>query len=163
MGDGPPKVKLIEPPHPLREKVGPPGKGGVTAEMLARAEQVVAEMAETFHDWAKEDVASIQKACDGLEAAPSAAAAADHLERVFGVAHDLKGQGGSFGYPLITQVGNALCRLVETLEAPGPREIEAIRLHVDAIRLIIANRMTGDGGPEGERLVRGLDLVLRKL
>ncbi len=158
-----PKVQLIQPPNTLREKVGPPGTGGVDADVLARAEKVIEDMADNYLVWVKDDIANLQAACDDLAAAEPGSDPKPHLERLFSIAHDMKGQGGSFGYPLITRVGNTLCRLVENLETPSDRDIEAIRLHVDAMRLIIANRMTDDGGPEGHRLIRGLELVLAKI
>ena len=52
-----------------------------------------------------------------MDAAYKALAAATgdrkaEAEQVFQIAHDIKGQGGSFGYDLMTLIANELCRLI---------------------------------------------------
>jgi hypothetical protein len=79
------------------------------------------------------------------------------------VAHDIKGQGGSFGYHLMTAVGNQLCRFIENCSTWGPAELDAVKVHIDAMKLVIAQRMEGDGGKVGENLVGGLQAVVAKL
>ncbi|CCQ74042.1 Hpt domain-containing protein [Magnetospira sp. QH-2] len=157
------KGEIIQPPNLLKNKVGPPGAGGgVDAATLAKAEMVIADMAEDYLDWVQADLDALQGAYD-LLANGNDEEKTNALKSIFGVAHDMKGQGGSFNYPLITQVCYQLCRFLEHLETPNEKEMEVIQLHINAVQLIILNQMTGDGGKSGESLVRGLELVLQKV
>ena len=84
------------------------------------------------------------------------------LSAVFHIAHDMKGQGGSFGYELMTAAGDKLCRLTEKLDTPSPRDIEKIRIYVDAMQIIISHKLKGDGGKEGQQLMMGLEVLVQK-
>ncbi len=85
------------------------------------------------------------------------------LKEIFQIVHDIKGQGGSFGYQMMTEIGTHLCRFVESLESANPEEIGVVELHVDALRLVIADNMKGDGGAAGVSLFKGLEMVVAKV
>ncbi len=155
------KPQLISPPRTLKDKVGTGGAGAVDLSVLERAEQVIADLAGSYLEWVEEDLARLQKGLASLAAATGDGKA--ELDSIYQVAHDMKGQGGSFGYQLITIVGNQLCRFIESLERAGPDEVAVIGLHVDTMSLIIANKMEGDGGKAGEALLAGLDKVAAKI
>lgn len=153
--------KFITPPNTLKAKVGPPTPGGVDLEALERAEAIIANLTDSYLEWVQEDLNKIQAAYEAMAAA-GAKTKAD-LDKVFHVAHDIKGQGGSFGYNLMTVVGNQLCRFLEKKESLTPSEIQAVKVHIDTMKLIIAQKMTGDGGAEGTKLLKGLEFLLAKL
>ena len=67
------------------------------------------------------------------------------MNGVFQVSHDIKGQGGSFGYDLMTAIGNELCRFIEKADKVGAGEIAAIKLHIDALKMVIAQDLKGTG------------------
>ena len=73
------------------------------------------------------------------------------------------GQGGSFGYPLMTAIGTQLCRFIESATTWDAAHIGVIKIHIDAMRLVIGNKMAGEGGPVGANLVAGLAAVVAKL
>ena len=153
------KVQFIRPPNTLRAKVIEGGPGAINPDVLEKAEQVIAGMADSYIEWAAEDAARLSAA---LAALGGADGDVEKLRPIFQVAHDMKGQGGSFGYQLITVIGDKLCRFIETLERVGTVEVDVIRLHVDSIQLVIAKRMKGDGGADGTTLLKGLELVVAK-
>jgi hypothetical protein len=155
------KSQMINPPHTLKDKVGTGGPGAVDPSTLQRAEQVIAGLAENYLEWVEEDLVRLHKAVAALSAATEGGKA--ELEAIYQVAHDMKGQGGSFGYQLITVVGNQLCRFIEPLKQAGPNEAAVIKLHADTMSLIIANRIKGDGGEAGEAVLAGLNKVAAKI
>lgn len=159
MGDDD-KVEMISPPNTLKTKVGKGGPGAVSPEMLERAEQVIADLTDDYLEWVVEDLEKLVGAFNDLKEGKGEAK--DLLDKVFQITHDMKGQGGSFGYDLITIVGNDLCRFLEDLEKPGPDDIKVIALHVDAMRVIITENIKGEGGKVGKQLLAGLDLVSTK-
>jgi len=105
------KLEIINPPNALNQKVGTGGAGAVDMEALERAEQVIFGMTGSYLNWVAEDLQKIDTAYVVLKAADGDRKA--ELNGVFQVAHDIKGQGGSFGYDLITAIGNELCRFIE--------------------------------------------------
>ncbi len=155
------KAQFIQPPNTLKTKVVEGGPGAVNLAVLAKAEDVIAGMADAYEKWAAEDLDRLAKAVAELAANLDDPAA--YKEKLFQVAHDMKGQGGSFGYDLMTVIGDGLCRFLEKREDYGPRELEAIQLHVAAMHVVMSKQMKGDGGPDGIKLLKGLEMVSTKL
>ena len=154
-------MEIINPPNTVKQKVGTGGLGAVDQEALQRAEEVIVGMTDSYLDWVVEDLKKIDKAYAKLEAATGDGK--EELEGIFQVSHDIKGQGGSFGYDLMTAIGNEPCRLIEKIDTPGPGEIEAIKVHIDAMKLVIGEDMKGQGGKAGEEILAGLQKVCDKL
>lgn len=152
--------EIITPPNTLKGKVTV-GSSGVDLEMLEKAEQIIASLQGNYLEWVVEDLNKLQAHYD--RAVADQAGRMQAVADIFHVAHDIKGQGGSFGYHLMTTIGNQLCRFTETLTDCGPAELEVIKLHIDAMRLIISERMEGTGGTVGERMVAGLQAVVAKV
>ena len=111
-------------------------------------------MGGEFVQWAEEDLKSLLRTFDGLKA--GTADQKESLRTIFKISHDIKGQGGSFDYDLLTAIGDSLCRLIEDKDRAGPAEIEAIKLHAEALNLVLTNRLKGDGGDTGANLLDGL-------
>ncbi len=153
--------QIIRPPDTLSAKISTGGPGAVDLEALERAETVITDMTDSYLDWVVEDLKRLGDAVAELEAATG-----DYekpLDKVFQISHDMKGQGGSFGYQLMTILGDDLCRFIDKVQDCGPKEIEAIKLYSSSMNLVIANHMRGDGGAEGEKLLKGLELVAAKV
>ena len=149
--------QVIRPPQTLQGKVEKGGPGAVDLDALAKAEDVIANLADDYLDWVREDFVRLEAAYDVMVSGEGDGAA--NLDALFQISHDMKGQGGSFGYDLMTAIGDHMCRLLEKVDKVGPREIQMIRLHIDAMRVVITKQLKGDGGAEGRQLMMGLALV----
>lgn len=160
MGDDP-KVEVITPRDTLKDKVKAGGPGGVDEKVLARAEAIVASMGGDFVQWAEKDLKSLKQASDDLNS--GTADQKETLLTIFQISHDIKGQGGSFDFGLLTAIGDSLCRLTEEKEQAGAAEIQAIGLHVEALKMVLKERLKGDGGDTGASLLDGLRQVVEKL
>ena len=155
------KLEVINPPNTLKEKVGTGGPGAVDLEALERAEKVIAGMTDSYLEWVVEDLKKIDAAYVKLESGSGDRKV--ELNEVFRISHDIKGQGGSFGYDLMTSIGNELCRFIEKLDKAGPGEVEAIKVHIDSLKLVIDQDMKGQGGKAGEKMLSGLQKICDKL
>lgn len=153
----PSAAQIIRAPQTLQSKVEKGGPGAVDLDALARAEAVIANLADDYLDWVREDFVRLEAAYDVLVSGEGDDVA--NLEALFQIAHDMKGQGGSFGYDLMTSIGDHMCRLLEKVDKAGPLEIAMIRLHIDAMRVVITKELKDDGGAEGRKLMMGLALV----
>ena len=157
------ETKVFNPPNSLKNKVGVGGPDAVDAETLQKAEQAIANMTGNYLEWVDSDLTKLSTVIEDL-LSDDGSARKEKLDAVFFVAHDMKGQGGSFNYRLITIIGDGLCRAIEKMKGDMISvENEVIKVHLEAMKLVIAKRMDGDGGKEGEALVAGLRSVTAKI
>ena len=80
----------------------------------------------------------------------------DYIMEIFRRAMELKGQGGSFGYNLISLVGDSLKRFTECRREAMPRDVDIIAAHVSAMRVVMVEDIRGDGGEVGRAIVDSL-------
>lgn len=69
--------------------------------------------------------------------------------------HDMRGEAGTFGYGLLGQIAEQFSDYLRETPVPEQKE-EAVRDYVDALRFTWAQRIRGDGGPRGARLLDNL-------
>ena len=122
---------------------------------LARAETVVQSMRGDYLVWARDEIHAIEKLYRKLRATPANRGAI--IMEIANIAHDIKGNGGSFGYDLMTAIGGSLstfCRAIGGSRAElGNARFEVIRVHIDAMKMVIDRRLEGDGGETGADMV----------
>ncbi len=131
------------------------------AAAIAAAEAALAALAAEYPTYAAADLAALHAAFDRLwarfEGAPGPADCAQEAAGVFAVAHDIKGQGASFGYDLMTEVAGSLCELLRGRAALDLAEVEAAGAHIAALEDVLARGLTGDGGEDGRALLAALE------
>lgn len=123
------------------------------AERLAAAEAHVTALADSYEVWVREDLAALQVALDGANQRSRRHQAFD---RIFKIAHNIKGQGSTFGYDLLTEIAGSLCEFIRRLSEPGDDDLALVRHHVSAIGVVLEQRITGSGGKLGEDLLTRL-------
>ncbi len=131
--------------------------GGIPGDLLARADAAIAELRRDYPKWSLNDLAEARVALD--EAAADPALRGPRLERVFGIVHDIKGQGGSFGYELATRIGQSACRLLRIRDR-STVDLALVRQHLDALHLIFQKTIEGDGGAVGDRIAKRLETLV---
>jgi len=119
---------------------------------LAEADHAMRALAAAYPAYAEAELEELASALDGVGRGTCS------REALFLPAHNLKGQGGAFGYDLITKFGEALCDLTRGAAPPTSTETALIAQLIGACRTVLQNRMTGDGGIAGRRLVAALAL-----
>ena len=127
---------------------------------LERANAAISVLKDVYvREWAP---ASLSEMYESLALAQTdRLARRENLDRLYRLAHDMKGQGGTFGYPLLTELGEAVCRLTADRDDASEGEFTLLRAHVDAARVIILERLEGDGGQAGGQLLAELRAMLR--
>jgi hypothetical protein len=159
------RVRIYRLRSRLKDKAGGLGKGAETGsfamEALAAAEAEFEKMAEDYPDWVGSYINSLYSE---YEAAKPRAAdmRLPNFHRANQLAHELKGQGGTFGYPLITTFGKSLYDL--TLGACGTSDnhLEILKAHIDAMQAVVKGRVKGEGGAVGAELARSLEAAIAK-
>ena len=127
------------------------------AELIARAEVAIAELRCDYPIWALNDVIEARSALGEAMADPTLRVPC--LDRIFDVAHNIKGQGGSFGYDLATRIGQSLCRLLRTRDR-STVDLDLVRQHLEALYLIFFKKIDGDGGRLGDRIGNRLEALV---
>lgn len=129
-------------------------------EALERANAAIARLKESYiSEWAP---ASIDEMYEALAAAMRRDAdCREQMERLYRLAHDMKGQGGTFDFAILTTVGESICRLTADRDLLSDGEFTVVRAHVDAARTIIRERLDGEGGAAGRELLAGLQAMTR--
>lgn len=111
------------------------------------------------------EISEIERLYEGLS---PAAPCADSMKVLRRRIHDVRGIGGSAGYPLLAAVADSLDLLLDRMaggSAPArltPLRLAAIAMHVRKLRQILGEGRTGTGGLDGARLVAGLRAVAEK-
>lgn len=129
--------------------------------ILANAQAAVAELADQYIGWVKEDMVRLEAAIAPITDSAGSADAV-RLRAVYDVAHDIKGQGSTFGYPLVTEIANLLCRYTEAATKKAKTDRSVIDAHVTALHTVINNRVQGDAGELGREILEALRAAAAK-
>jgi HPt (histidine-containing phosphotransfer) domain-containing protein len=131
-------------------------------EAIARADQALQSIGGSMQEWLDADIERLQQARLAAEAEAWSTGA---LEQMAGVAHELKGMGATYGFPLVTQIGASLCRLIETEsgKAVAQADPSLVCAHVDALRAAVRDQIKTDGHPVGRALLVALETHVAKL
>ena len=146
----PPQV--IRPPNPLRAKVG--GFGGIDANAIAKAEAALQAMSAQFGQWLQDEVAKLDQAQADIRAQGYTPATAEAL---YFRAHDLKGLGATYQYPLVTRIAGSLCRLMDDADKRMQAPLPILDAHIDAIRAVVRDEIQTDDHPTGRILAETLE------
>ncbi len=152
-------AEFIKAPVGLRQKTG-----AITLDLeaIARAEKHLANMSSEYVFWVENDLQKLRQAYDDARAAADEAARNEHIEALFQVAHDMRGQGTTFGYTFVTQICDILCRYLDRVKAEGQVDLLLVSPFIDALRAIINNRVAGESDAIGQAMVKGLQMAVAK-
>ncbi len=145
-------------PNSLKEKVGGGGDSGpmeLPMDLLEEAEAQLQRDALDFAEWAQDYLKQLSNLC--AEALGSEGSRSKHFQDINLLAHELRGQGGTFGYSLITTFG----KMLYDCTGEGCREddnaVEVVKAHIDAMRAVLREKVMGDGGSVGRALLQSLE------
>lgn len=122
-------------------------RSALSDDILARAEAAVAALRDAYKAQLAGDVELLFGLWDELQAGLPMP---EFLKRVHAVAHDIKGQGGSFGYELATDIGASLCAHAKGEEGLSSSS-QILHLHFRMLRAVSQRDLAGDGGESGNR------------
>jgi len=150
--------QMISVPNTLKAKIG--GRfGGIDPAALAKAEAALKGLADNFGQWMDDELTKLAAARDRIRAEGYNAETAENL---YFRAHDLKGLGATYGFPLVTRIAGSLCRLIDDpatrLRAP-PVLLDA---HIDAVNASVRGKICDADHPVGKTLVEELERRVRE-
>ncbi|HAD84774.1 MAG TPA: Hpt domain-containing protein [Brevundimonas sp.] len=145
--------QVIRPPNPLRAKVGG-GFGGIDASAIARAEEALKAMSAQFGQWLNDEVAKLDKAQADIR---NQGYSPETAEALYFRAHDLKGLGTTYEYPLVTRIAASLCRMLDDADKRMQAPLAVVDAHIDAIKAVVRDKIQTDDHPVGRDLAETLE------
>ena len=146
-------LEIIHPPNTLKAKVGG-SLAGVDMDAIKRAEEALANMKEEMKDWLDTELNTLQSARqDYFEDKQSI----EKRQALFTCAHDLKGLGSTYDYPLVTRIAGSLCRLMLGVGDDGVLPSALVDAHVDTIRVIVRESVQDPNDKMGATLSSELE------
>ncbi len=131
-----------------------PSFGGLDANAVARAEAALKSLSGQFGAWLQDELAKLDAARAAIRAGGFTQANADQL---YLHAHDLKGLGTTYEFPIVSRMAASLCRLIESPARRTAAPLELVDSHIDAIRAAVKDGIKTDDHPLGHALVSELE------
>ncbi len=112
--------------------------GTIDAAALARAEAALKSLASQFDGWLQAEIDRL----DAARAAVGPALTDESARSLYGCAHDLKGLGGTYQYPIVSRIAGSLSRLLSRLAAAAP--LALVDAHIQAIHRMVDEHLRTD-------------------
>ena len=158
------RAVYFRPANRLRDKLGPNAmRGQIDFDPLViqAAEARIQELVGDYAVWVKnylETMGHSYRMLCSRDDDPKT-----HVLTINQIAHELRGQGAIFDYPLLTSFGQSLYQA--TLDTRGKISDNRLRLieaHIDALRVVFNKRVRGNGGKIGAELLQDIERAMKK-
>jgi chemotaxis protein histidine kinase CheA len=126
------QYETIDPPNPLRAKVRILTGRDANFDPVKRAELAIERLSGSFSDWMMEEV---ERLLEQWSANKSAGFAPQTRAALYRVAHDIRGQAATLGYPSAGRVAGVFCDILDSVESRDVPDA-FLEQYVTAIRAI---------------------------
>jgi hypothetical protein len=128
--------------------------GVVDPDAIARAEAALKSLSGNFAEWLNDEVRKLDAArqrvrCEG--------ASSEAMESLYLRAHDLKGLGATYEYPIVSRIAGSLCKLIDEPGKRAESPMFLIDAHIEAIKAAVRDGVQTDAHPAGLALVTELE------
>jgi len=145
-------AEVIQVPNMLKLKVG--GRGGIDMAAIAKAEAALKSLSGNFAQWLNDEIVKLEAARQDVRAQ---GLTAETVETLYLRAHDLKGLGATYEFPLITRLAASLCKLIDEPETRLSAPMFLVDAHIDAIKACVRDDIKVDTHPVGKVLAAELE------
>lgn len=157
------KAQVIPPPDDLKRKAVNFKKGlnlELSESETRKVEGVVEASADRFLTEIGDKLQAVRVQSANLsEGDPSVAG---YLDAIRSVSLDIKGMGGTFGYPLLSAIAKSLNDFTKKMDTATETQLSVIRHHLDALQVILVQGITGEGGAQEKDLLGALRTATEK-
>ena len=153
----PNQAQMIQPPNTLKAKVGG-GRFSLDADAVARAEAALKSLSGQFAQWMQDELDKLDASRADVRANGLTTQTAEGL---YMRAHDLKGLGATYEFPLVTRIAASLCKLIDNPETRAAAPLPLVDAHIDAIKAAVRDNIKSDDHPVGKILAEELEARTR--
>jgi hypothetical protein len=141
------------PVQQVNRKPQMPG-GALDPDIVARAEAALKSLSAQFSRWLQDEIDKLEAARERVVAEGMGGVAGEVL---YTRAHDLKGLGGTYEFPIVTRVSASLCRLIEDADHRARAPLPLVESHINAIKLMVRDDIKDDTDPVGQAICLSLE------
>ncbi len=146
-------VEVISVPNLLQAKVGGPISQG-DLHMIEKAEEALKDLRADFGSWLEEEVQKLEAAAAAVK---TTGLKGDEGETLFVRAHDLRGVGTTYEFPIITRLASSLTKMIDLPEKRQKASLHLALAHVGAIRAALSQNIRDENDPVAAELARELE------
>ncbi|WP_428248948.1 hypothetical protein [Ferrovibrio sp.] len=154
---------FIAPPQELKRKAVNFKRGfslKLEPEVMKKLEQVVEKATDNFTVEVADKLKQLRVAVNQM--ADGDTNTVHYMREIRSLSLDIKGMGGMFKYPLLTAFAKSLNDFVQGMHAPTEIQLDIIGAQIDALYVVMANRIQGGGGQTEQELLNVLHVATRK-
>ncbi len=154
-------VVLIPAQTELRQKAVTTGSGNSAyRQAIKAAEQAIEELSVEFDDWLIMEVDKLEEASNIIKNEGWNETNSDAL---FTISHDIKGQATTLGYPIISEICDTLCHLLEKTPDTSRINLKIIETFATSILLIISECEQNEENQKASAISMGLRQMAMKI
>jgi hypothetical protein len=150
--------QMIPVSNTLKLKIGS-RFGGIDPAALAKAEAALRGLSDNFDQWMQDELAKLDAARGRITAEGYTAETGENL---YFRAHDLKGLGSTYGYPVVTEIAGSLCRLIDEPATRLRAPLFLLDAHIDGIKAAVRGNIRESDNPVAKSLLSELDRRVRE-
>ena len=137
----------------LRLKLG--GRlGAIDPSAIAKAEAALKSLSGNFAQWLSDEIAKLDAARGRVR---DEGVNAETMEGLYLRVHDLKGLGATYEFPLITNIGASLCRLIDDKDKRLTVDMAVVDAHIEAIKTAVREDIKTEEQPQGRQMLEELE------
>jgi hypothetical protein len=149
--------QVIQVPNTLKLKVG--GRfGGIDPSAIAKAEAALKSLSSNFGEWLQDELTKLDSARARIK---SDGWSVETAENLYLRAHDLKGLGTTYEFPIITRMAGSLCKLIDDPATRMTAPLFLLDAHINAIKAAVRDNIRDDANPVGKVLAEELESQVR--
>ena len=150
------KDKAIKPAKRAQESQSALKKDVPMEDLEKMANEALADLSDKFPAWACGDVQKMKEYLAEASGLFSQERANLIRQKFYPKAHDLKGQGTTFGYSLITDIATHICHLVTSKTQFSSSDLAILKKDTQLLETVLWKKLKGDGGLKDAKILEGL-------
>lgn len=129
-------------------------------EEIKKLEAVVEKATDQFTVEVADKLRALRVALNDV--ANSQIGADQAMQAIRTISLEIKGMGGMFKYPLLTAFAKSLNDFTKDMGVPTPIQLDIIAAQIDALYVVMGNRIQGSGSKIEMQLLSALEEAARK-
>ncbi|MBR5129736.1 MAG: hypothetical protein IKV03_00725 [Alphaproteobacteria bacterium] len=117
-----------------------------------KALNIISDMSKQYVEWTTNDVLKLKKLMEQIYLLTDTEQETLIRNDLYRTAHDIKGQGTTFDYPLMSDLGAHICALIKTTSSFKKHHLDIISKDIDDMLLVLTKKLQGDGGQLGANI-----------
>ncbi len=153
------KSSIIRPRRHISQKV-PKSGGPSPKQAILRALNAAEDLMDSYQGWAIDDLARLWQKFEDVDGEN---ASRKDIGEMFDIAHEARGQGGSFGFKLISTIADSLCKFLDGRRSLNPDELDVIKIHILAMKSVFNQDIKGPQPELSKQLAELMQALRNKI